>query len=79
MPLSIRNPRTEALAREVADETGESITGAITIALEERLERVRGSRIVTDLARQLAEIGARCAALPTLDTRTEDEILGYDA
>ena len=79
MALSIRNPRTEALAREVADETGESITGAITTALEERLERVRGNRIVTDLAHQLAEIGARCAALPTLDTRTEDEILGYDA
>ena len=78
MPISIRNPKTESLAREVADECGESITTAITVALEERLERVRGSRTVKDLAAQLVEIGRRCATLPTLDTRTEDQILGYD-
>jgi hypothetical protein len=25
------------------------------------------------------EIGRRCSALPTLDDRSEDQILGYDA
>jgi antitoxin VapB len=30
------------------------------------------------LSEELREIGERCAALPTLDDRTEDEILGYD-
>jgi antitoxin VapB len=77
MPLSIRNPRAEALAREVARETGESITQAIATALEEKLERVRGRRTADDLVAEITAISRRCAALPTLDNRTEDEILGY--
>lgn len=28
---------------------------------------------------EIMEIGRRCAALPTLDVRPEDDILGYDA
>lgn len=78
MPLSIKNPRTEQLARSVADQTGESLTGAITRALEERLERLNGRREAPDLARRLRTISARCAALPDLDRRTAEEILGYD-
>jgi len=31
------------------------------------------------LAESLSEIGRRCAALPDLDTRTPEEILGFDA
>lgn len=30
------------------------------------------------LADELDEIGKRCAALPVLDARVTDEILGYD-
>jgi len=30
------------------------------------------------LADELDEIAKRCAALPTLDKRTPDEIIGYD-
>jgi antitoxin VapB len=78
MAVSIKNERTERLARAVADETGESLTGAITHALEEKLERLRGRREAPDLAEQLREIARRCAALPDLDRRTADEILGYD-
>jgi antitoxin VapB len=40
MTLSIRNPRAEKLAREVAAESGESLTEAIIHALEERLVRL---------------------------------------
>lgn len=32
----------------------------------------------TDLAEALLEIGRRCSALPDLDTRDADEILGYE-
>ena len=77
MPICIRNPNAERLAREVASETGESITQAVTTALEERLQRVRGSRTASDLVADLMDISRRCSALPTLDTRSDEEILGY--
>lgn len=41
MPLTIVNPETDRLARELAQRTGESLTEAVTVALRERLERVR--------------------------------------
>jgi len=44
MPLSIRNKKTEALARLVAKTTGESLTDAIQHALEDRLVRLQGKR-----------------------------------
>jgi antitoxin VapB len=43
MALHINNPATDKLARELAEETGESLTVAVNKALKERLERV-GSR-----------------------------------
>jgi antitoxin VapB len=79
MALSIKNSDAERLAREVARETGETITQAILRSLEERLMRLSGRRIAGDLAREILRIGARCAALPDLDTRSADEILGYDS
>ena len=41
MSLNIKNEETCRLARELAELTGETITGAITVALRERLERER--------------------------------------
>ena len=41
MSLNIKNEETCRLARELAELTGETITGAITVALRERLERKR--------------------------------------
>ncbi|MGE0495680.1 MAG: type II toxin-antitoxin system VapB family antitoxin [Vulcanimicrobiota bacterium] len=78
MALNIKNSRTEELARQVALETGENLTTAVTVALEERLERLRGRRRTPDLRQVLNEISQRCAALPDLDARSTDEILGYD-
>ena len=78
MPLSIRNPRAEQLAREVAAESGENLTQAIIRALEERLQRLRGRRNVNDVAAEILNVSRRCSALPDLDQRSGDEILGYD-
>jgi antitoxin VapB len=69
---------TERLAREIAANTGESLTGAIQKALEERLERLRNERRSQILASQLEEILLRVDQLPVLDSRSPDEILGYD-
>jgi antitoxin VapB len=78
MPLSIKNEKAESLAREVAMQAGESITQAIIHALEERLERLKGSRAVADTAGVIMEISRRCSSLPDIDKRSPDQILGYD-
>jgi antitoxin VapB len=78
MPLSIKNETTERLARQVANETGESLTEAIQKSLEERLERLRREHKSHILAGQIEDLLRRVDALPTLDSRPEDEILGYD-
>jgi antitoxin VapB len=78
MALNIKDPRTDALARELAQTTGETITEAVTVAVRERLERLQAGRRPRRLADELDEIALRCAALPVLDERSEDEILGYD-
>ncbi|MBV8538077.1 MAG: type II toxin-antitoxin system VapB family antitoxin [Alphaproteobacteria bacterium] len=78
MPLSIKDPETERLARDLAQRTGESITVATKKALEERLRRVSGQRRQKLLLEDLAAIRQRCAALPVLDMREPDAIIGYD-
>lgn len=81
MALSIRDPETDRLARELAAATGESMTEAIRKALAERLARTRAARD-GELDRLIASVRAiqeRVARLPVLDDRSEDEILGYDA
>jgi antitoxin VapB len=78
MPLSIKNDATERLARQVARETGESLTEAIQKALEERWERLKAKRRNRLLSGQLEDVLRRVDAMPTLDSRPDDEILGYD-
>ena len=78
MPLSIKNAATERLARQVAGETGESITEAIQKSLEERWERLKARRRNRLLTGQIEDLLRRVDALPTLDDRSPDEILGYD-
>jgi antitoxin VapB len=78
MALSIKSMQAERLAREIAAKTGESLTGAIQKALEERLERLKRQHRSQLLASQLEDILRRVDQLPILDSRTPDEILGYD-
>jgi antitoxin VapB len=78
MPLSIKSIEVERMAREISSKTGESITGAIQKALEERLDRLKHERRSRILAGQLEEILERVDQLPILDARTPEEIMGYD-
>ncbi|HEX4965983.1 MAG TPA: type II toxin-antitoxin system VapB family antitoxin [Thermoanaerobaculia bacterium] len=78
MGISIKNDRAEKLARQVATETGESLTEAVIHSLEERLERLKGRQSAPDLVETLMAISHRCSSLPDLDMRDADEILGYD-
>lgn len=75
MPLSIRNPRVEELARDLAKREGSTMTEAIESALDARLRDAKEGE--TRLRSRLGKIAATCAAAPDLDTRGIDKILGY--
>ncbi|MEQ7154488.1 type II toxin-antitoxin system VapB family antitoxin [Brevundimonas aurifodinae] len=79
MALSLKDPETDALARRIAKLTGESLTEAVRTSLSERLmrEEVKRGR-PADLEMRIEEIAKRFSALPILDDRTPDEIIGYD-
>jgi antitoxin VapB len=77
MALSIKHPEADRLARELAARTGETLTDAVVVALRERLARETGRARVSPLREELAVIRRRCAALPVIDDRPADEILGY--
>jgi len=80
MALNIKSDKADELARRLAEKTGESITQAVIRAIEDRLATL-ASEEDDEQAKQeaaLDEIIARVKALPVLDTRTDDEILGYD-
>jgi antitoxin VapB len=79
MPLNIKNPEADRLARALAERTGETITDAVIHALQERLMRTEGRGRLRSLKDEIDEIGKRCAALPDIDRRSMDEILGYDS
>jgi antitoxin VapB len=78
MPLNIKDPVTERIVRELAGRTGETVTTAVRRAAKERLQKVRQRPSGRSLKDDILEIGRRCAALPVLDPRSADEILGYD-
>ncbi len=78
MALNIRNPETERLTEELAKLTGETKTEAVRKSVSDRLRRLRRERSGRRLADELDEIARHCAALPVLDSRKADEILGYD-
>ena len=63
MGLNIKNDETCRLAGELARLTGETKTGAITVALRERLDRERRRRDVDTRAHELRAIAERCAQL----------------
>ena len=77
MPISIKDPETDRLARALAAATGESLTEAIRRALQDRLER-ETARAGRGVGVEVQRIQERLARLPVLDARSPDQILGYD-
>ena len=59
--LNIKNAEAHKLAHELADLTGESLTGAVITSLRERLERKRAEAPKRATAEELMEIGRRAA------------------
>lgn len=72
--LYIKNPAAHSLAEKVSRKLGVTLTDAVIHSLEAQL---------LGLARpidwkKVEAIQKKIAALPILDSRTDDEILGYD-
>lgn len=78
MALNIKNPEADRLAHQLANATGESLTEAVINALRDRLAAVQRQQERGALLAAVSDIQAFVAALPDRDTRTADEILGYD-
>ena len=79
MALSLKDPETDSLARQVASLTGETLTEAVRTSLAERLRRERLKRGRTSsLGEEIDAVVRRVAALPVLDERSADAIIGYD-
>jgi antitoxin VapB len=75
MALHIKDPEAAKLAHELAELKGEQVEQAVLNALRDQLARQQ------EIARKLErvrEIQRRVAALPVLDPRTPDEIIGYN-
>jgi antitoxin VapB len=80
MTLHIKDEKADRLARELAQATGETLTEAVTRALEERLGRFRrrSEAEVEARRRAMIEVIEEIKKLPVLDPRSPDEIIGYD-
>ncbi|MBE9167229.1 type II toxin-antitoxin system VapB family antitoxin [Pleurocapsales cyanobacterium LEGE 06147] len=78
MALNIKNAEADRLARELSQLTGETITEVVIKSLQERLDREQSKQTTPiPLQEELFNIAKRFQALPTLDDRSEEEILGY--
>lgn len=76
MSFNIKDPETDKLARELARETGETMTGAVKEAIRQRLEQVRKTKKKAS-AEELMEIAQRFAKHVRGTPVDHDELL-YD-
>ena len=87
MALNIKDRETEEVVRQLAKRTGRSITETVRQAAAAELQRMdadyaeRLAKLTPEKLAKLRRIEVICreaAALPVLDSRTPDEIVGYD-
>ncbi len=72
--LYIKNPAAHRLAEKVSKKMGVTLTDAVIRSLEAQL---RGPARPIDW-KKVDAITQKLAAMPVLDSRSIDEILGYD-
>lgn len=78
MALSIKTPEADQLARELASLTGETLTDAVVNPLRERLVREQAKARKLNVFDEIQVVRDRFARLHVRDSRTPDEIIGYD-
>lgn len=84
MALYIKDPRAEQLAAELAAALHSNKTRVVIEALEEYARKQSGERANfpvdadKDEAQRMIELARELFGGPVLDSRSADEILGYD-
>jgi antitoxin VapB len=73
--LYIKNPVAHRLAEQLGKRMGVTLSDAVIAALEKSLRKT--SRPLNRT--KVDDLCARIGALPVVDARTPEEILGYDA
>lgn len=76
MALKLKSREAHELAKQLSELTGTSMTQAVVVALREAV--ARQTPTATAKRELLKRTAAHCAALPVLDDRSPDQILGYD-
>ena len=75
--LNIKNPEVYAAAARLAKLQDTTITAAVLNAVRAELGRQNSRRRADNEVERMREFARRVSALPLLDTRSADEILGY--
>jgi len=79
MAILIKDHEADQMIRTLAERTGESITDAVKQAVRERLKRMPLTEDeIAARKRKLAKLYAEWDAVPVVDNRTIDEIIGYN-
>jgi len=78
MALNIKNEETHRLVQALAEETGETLTEAVTVAVRERLESLHRKHRRREVVQSVREIQEFVKRLPDRDQRSAEEIIGYD-
>ena len=77
--LNIKDPEAHALAAELAQRTGQTLTRVVKDALRDRLYQEKSkSPDQKRLVQRVLELAKRASSRPILDGRRAEEILGYD-
>ena len=78
MTLSIKNPKADRLAKELAKATGQTVTEAVIDALEANLKVARARRVTVDPSGEVGDLQAFVAGLPDQSPLSPHDVLDYD-
>lgn len=76
--MNIRSPKIDRLIEQLSRLTGEDVETALARAIEERLSRV-APREPADRKAAMDAFFEYASRMPVLDSRSPDEIIGYNA
>ncbi len=76
--ITVDDPTLIDLAAAVGQRTGESLDQVVSRGIRTVAQAAEVVKPDPQLVEDLLEIGRHCAALPTFDDRSPDEIIGYD-
>lgn len=79
MTVLIKDEEADRMIRQLAERTGKTITDAVKGAVSEKLARTPLSEAeIAQRRARLRQWMARFDAIPTVDHRSPDEILGFN-